>query len=466
MALLRYGSTAEQELPEAGFRGQRGGKRGAVVDAEVSDALHSEETMQQEMFAQKSISLSQLLTFCKKYMDTGKLSLDLATCGQVIQDVIIPETAIEACSYFDYVLGERKQPDCFVSHWLGLPFRELMLGVVQHASGGILKPEVLEKKAFGGSYLAEETREKTYWICMFAANYHKHVGQGHPLGNLETVEYILSHNQNFLMVLDKDLQTMSRAWCCFELYKADEHGINIHFGGHCDECFRGGEGVTDKYPGIRKCHTNEPSELDLLKSSVQYRAGGFEGFDDKLKALLSRGAFSIAWRAALKVGCTQASLESMQSLLKHGIDVDVPTNRMGDTALIWAAQFGMPSMVKLLLEHGASPETINLGGWTPLHYAAQLGAEASVRALLQGRANPDTASQGGRTALLEAAERGYVGVCETLLDCGADAEIADNEGNTAATFHDALDSEDLKTRLGWRPRKASFDPSPCPSPPP
>jgi ankyrin repeat protein len=80
--------------------------------------------------------------------------------------------------------------------------------------------------------------------------------------------------------------------------------------------------------------------------------------------------------------------------------------RSHNTALHLAAdhQYGHPDFValaRLLLEHGADPNSRNDMGWTPLHYACAIDARDKdmVELLLESGADPNAATNRGETPL-------------------------------------------------------------------
>nr|BDT34765.1 ankyrin repeat domain-containing protein [Myxococcus sp. MH1] len=74
-------------------------------------------------------------------------------------------------------------------------------------------------------------------------------------------------------------------------------------------------------------------------------------------------------------------------LLKAGVDVNAP-NGQEETPLMLAATFkDQPKLTELLLEHGASVETVNDRGWTALMWAIRAGNEGAVERLIAKGAN-------------------------------------------------------------------------------
>eukprot|EP00405_Crypthecodinium_cohnii_P033961 CAMPEP_0206535378 /NCGR_PEP_ID=MMETSP0325_2-20121206/6098_1 /ASSEMBLY_ACC=CAM_ASM_000347 /TAXON_ID=2866 /ORGANISM="Crypthecodinium cohnii, Strain Seligo" /LENGTH=445 /DNA_ID=CAMNT_0054032347 /DNA_START=84 /DNA_END=1418 /DNA_ORIENTATION=- len=442
--VARHSSRLTQEITKdkVGFQGQRSGHRVALAEP----AIQEEAT---DKLATKCISLGQLLAFCKRYSDNGKLSLEEhVTCQQVVVDVIKPETKDEQCCFMDIALGERRQPDCFVSHWMELSFRELVLAIVSFASGNISEKELLEKKAFGGSHLADDVREMSFWSCIFAVNWHVRTAIGHPLGSAEVLEGVLSRHKQLLLVVDQDLKTLSRCWCCYEVFKVDEASKLVGFRGSLAERYSAGHRFEDVFPGLARCQAKVTHDVDMLQKRLPE---GVELADQRIKTLLHRGLYGLAWKSVLRPG-RKVDLQALQTLLINGVDVDSEIARTGDTALHWAVQLSKTATARMLLQFKATPDKPNKAGWTPLHFAAQLGAEGALKALLAADVDPNVTSQNGRTPLIDAAEHGHGKLCELLLDAGASIEAQGNDGNRACSFYEALHSQELALRLGWQPK--------------
>ena len=157
-------------------------------------------------------------------------------------------------------------------------------------------------------------------------------------------------------------------------------------------------------------------------------------------------------------------------LLDAGADVDAATAEGAygaQTALMWAVAQSHPSVVEVLLAHGADvharsttfTETVKTistyanyglqcvprdecyitevrsGGFTPLLFAARVGDAASARLLVAAGADVNEAAPDGASALAVAALSGNGGVAALLLDSGADANAA---GGGYAPLHAAI----------------------------
>jgi ankyrin repeat protein len=114
--------------------------------------------------------------------------------------------------------------------------------------------------------------------------------------------------------------------------------------------------------------------------------------------------------------------------------VDAVSNVVGWTALIWAAGFGDPNSVSILVKAGANLEFADyLQGATPLINAARTGEVLSITELLKAGANIENKDRTGKTPLLAAAEYsgGTAEKVQVLLDAGADINAVDSRGLNA-----------------------------------
>ena len=118
--------------------------------------------------------------------------------------------------------------------------------------------------------------------------------------------------------------------------------------------------------------------------------------------------------------------------------LDVRDNE-GRTPLTWAAEQGMPDVVKKLAEVGADMVAADLGGRTALHWAYD---EQAMRFLIKqlDRHPPGTIdvrnSEGDTPLMLIAEGKGTLGTMKALVEAGADMLAADARGRTA--LHNAI----------------------------
>lgn len=90
-----------------------------------------------------------------------------------------------------------------------------------------------------------------------------------------------------------------------------------------------------------------------------------------------------------------------------------------------------PSIIRLLLQHGAKVDAVDEYGNTPLHLTAERGSVGVVRSLLDAGANMEAVNRDGETALLAATHRHNIRIVEFLLAAGANLKAVDKWGDTA-----------------------------------
>lgn len=102
-------------------------------------------------------------------------------------------------------------------------------------------------------------------------------------------------------------------------------------------------------------------------------------------------------------------------LLARGAEVDaVGRGWMTGTALHSAVSRSRSDIARILLDAGASPDIRQSGGWTPLHSAAANGDLASVELLLVTGADPTATNDDGRSVLDMATEHGDAATIERI----------------------------------------------------
>lgn len=123
----------------------------------------------------------------------------------------------------------------------------------------------------------------------------------------------------------------------------------------------------------------------------------------------------------------------------------------GYSALHHAALNGHTGIVRLLLEHDASPNIIDSKGSSPLHLAAWSGNLEIVKLLLSGPAicNVNLTTKDDETALHCAAQYGHTAVVSVLLEHACDPGIRNCRGETAlelAAQYGRLETVELLVR--------------------
>jgi ankyrin repeat protein len=122
----------------------------------------------------------------------------------------------------------------------------------------------------------------------------------------------------------------------------------------------------------------------------------------------------------------------------------------GFTALHYACFFGGADVTRLLLAHGANPNTPaeNDSHVRPLHSAAAARDTASAELLLAAGADPDAQQAGGFTALHAAAQHDDADLAAALLRARADPAVRDEQGADAAAMARAKESVAVLALLG------------------
>ncbi|HLK15130.1 MAG TPA: ankyrin repeat domain-containing protein [Fimbriimonadaceae bacterium] len=151
-----------------------------------------------------------------------------------------------------------------------------------------------------------------------------------------------------------------------------------------------------------------------------------------VQALLKRGADPNSRNGLeftpLYIAAASYQMDAMQALLGAGAKVDADSSY--GTPLTFAAATGNAAGAEILLNQGASANTIRTDGLSVLMMAANSGNPALVHALLDHKADVKPADEGGETALSLAARGGHAKVVEMLLDAGSVVDSTDAEGQT------------------------------------
>ncbi|KAK8092127.1 uncharacterized protein PG998_015140 [Apiospora kogelbergensis] len=177
------------------------------------------------------------------------------------------------------------------------------------------------------------------------------------------------------------------------------------------------------------------SEGSLLVSGL--RSVVNSGYHERVQALLSAGedidaVDSVGGSTALTLATWLGNVSMVKLLLENGASVNHP-DHYGDTALYIAAKDGYSELVKLLVHSGAAIND-TVYGWTPLLVAIKEccfdGYEEVVKALIDGGANVRVTDYHGRTALHWAAKYRKTTLAQDLIRRGASVDAQDRWGIT------------------------------------
>jgi ankyrin repeat protein len=172
-----------------------------------------------------------------------------------------------------------------------------------------------------------------------------------------------------------------------------------------------------------------------------------------LEALIKAGADpnfrNLDGETPLMAAARSGHMDAAKVLLDAGADINAKETWGGQSAIMWAAAQGQPTMVKFLAskdaklnEHGKvnqwerkiiqepRPKDMNKGGFTALHYAAREGCAACVENLLKAGADPDSEDPDRETPLLLALENLHFDTAAVLIKSGADLDKWDLFGRS------------------------------------
>lgn len=163
--------------------------------------------------------------------------------------------------------------------------------------------------------------------------------------------------------------------------------------------------------------------LDLLLASSPtldiFEAVSLGRIDRCVALLQSDPQLLSSWSAdgftALHFACFFRQEAAAKLLLERGADSSaVARNSMKVAPLHSAAAGHHVNIVRLLLEHGAQPNTRQQQGWTAVHSAAQEGDRAMLELLLKYGADPRATNDAGKTPLQLAQEKGHQEIARLL----------------------------------------------------
>jgi len=107
--------------------------------------------------------------------------------------------------------------------------------------------------------------------------------------------------------------------------------------------------------------------------------------------------------------------ETVLQLVQHNPTLVQDTDRLGCTALHYAARYGRMETAKWLIEQKADVNTVAYNRFTPMHV---VNDAAVARLLIKAGANLKAKDAWGKTPLQNAAEMERKEVCEAILEAG------------------------------------------------
>jgi ankyrin repeat protein len=154
-------------------------------------------------------------------------------------------------------------------------------------------------------------------------------------------------------------------------------------------------------------------------------------------------------------------------LIDAGGDPNAREDKLGETALMWAAGENQAAAVRALVAGGADPNlasrpmallpmewlqvgmvstVLPVGGWAPLHVAAREGARDAALALIEVGADKEIQDPDGLTALNVAVMNAHYDLGLALLEAGVSPNTADRTGTTP--LYGAVDMASLGGVIG------------------
>ena len=166
----------------------------------------------------------------------------------------------------------------------------------------------------------------------------------------------------------------------------------------------------------------------------------FCGFPDVIGKLIREHPEHVSARGgplgtALHAASRMNRLKVVQSLLRHGADVNAP-GLWGRAPLLFASYWGCLEVARWLIEHGANVNAKDEDdGHTSLHLAAYRGHFEIVRTLFKHNADINARSELGGTPLHTASYGGHVDIVRFLLNHSAYPMARDTDQYTS--LHEA-----------------------------
>ena len=146
---------------------------------------------------------------------------------------------------------------------------------------------------------------------------------------------------------------------------------------------------------------------------------------------LAEFAFADTDLTALMIACRNADAKLVKLLLANLADPNIETKLGKSTALMYAALSGSGRIVKMLIDHNADIDKVNVNGESILSLASQNGCANIVKMLLAKKPNVNIFDKDGRSPIFLASNYGHLHIVQMLLEAKADVTILDNDGQTS-----------------------------------
>lgn len=140
---------------------------------------------------------------------------------------------------------------------------------------------------------------------------------------------------------------------------------------------------------------------------------------------------------------TRGDMKAIQKAIASGASVSTPNARGLTPLMQCAAAHGATAAeaVQVLVEHGASVDTLDNNGWTALHYACRSGKAGSAKYLLGVGADPTliTKDQHKKSTLMLATEDGKSDlVAHLVIECRLKDKLNLQDSHGLTVLHHAM----------------------------
>ncbi len=164
---------------------------------------------------------------------------------------------------------------------------------------------------------------------------------------------------------------------------------------------------------------------------IECRNGNANAVHSFLESGLSVNIKDENYPSLISTAIAGGYLEIVAILIKHGLDVNLPINRFGETPLLRSLSEKQAEIARLLLDSGANPNLADQIGHSPIMSASAVGDIDMIELLISRGADQYQISDRGRNALLEAVANDQVVAINWWLANGANPEQKDANESTA-----------------------------------
>lgn len=180
--------------------------------------------------------------------------------------------------------------------------------------------------------------------------------------------------------------------------------------------------LLEKNADIFSCNSSDYSPLRLALTA----GGDVQDWlitNDTIKAVDGSG------NSALHFAASWGLKNAAAALIAKGADTEAKNSR-GEVPMFNAAQVDSPDLIEVLISSGANVNTRDNLGSTALHVAVRWDSQKAARRLIQRGADVNAQNTAGKSPLAEAALAGKIGTSRILMDAGSDRDSSDKQGRT------------------------------------